>query len=153
AASERAPIIAVLPFANGGDTARDYIAQGLSDDIRGKLASLSEVEVIAGASTRSYRNTTEPPAAIAKELGARYLLTGRIERTGDTARLRVSPELIEVTEGRPPITRWAQSFDGAIGDVWKTETDVATRVASALHLELAAEAQARLARRPTANVE
>ncbi len=148
-----APIIAVLPFDNGPDTVGAYIAQGVSDDIRSKLSALRDAQVIASASTRAYRNTTQSPSVIAGELGARYLLMGRTDWSPGTHRLRVAPELVEVVQHRPPITRWAQSFDVDLGDVWQTETDVATRVADALHLELAAEARARLARRPTANIE
>jgi len=150
--SEPVPIIAVLPFESGSDTTGGYIAQGLSDDIRGKLSGLNDAQVIASASTRSYRNTTESPTDIARELGARYLLMGRAVWSPDTRRLHVAPELVEVVEHRPPITRWGQSFDIDLADVWRTETDVATRVAQALNLEIAAETRARLARRPTTNV-
>jgi eukaryotic-like serine/threonine-protein kinase len=150
------PVVAVLPFENAGDTSQAYVADGISDDIRGKLATLRDIQVIAGASTREYRSTTEEPADIARDLGARYLVTGRVQweqLPSGTRRLRVAPELIEIVPGRPPITQWEQSFDADLTDVFHLETEVATRVAQTLRVALASQERARLARQPTANVD
>jgi eukaryotic-like serine/threonine-protein kinase len=101
-------VIAVLPFENLGDTASDYFADGIADALRGKLASLSGMEVIARGSSVPYKRTRKPPEAIARELGARYLLTGTVrweKGAAGAGRVLVSPELVEVTPGRAPRTR------------------------------------------------
>jgi TolB-like protein len=150
------PVIAVLPFENAGDTSQAYVADGISDDIRGKLATLSDIQVIAGASAREYRSTTEDLADIARDLGAHYLVTGRVQweaLPSGTRRLRVAPELIEIVARRPPIMRWERSFDANLTDVFSLETDVATRIAETLHVALASQERARLTRQPTASVD
>ncbi len=85
----------MLPFENLGDSADAYFAEGVTDAVRGKLTALSGsgLAVIARASSVSYRGTTKPPAAIASELGVRYLLTGtvRFAGTGDARRVEVEP--------------------------------------------------------------
>src|SRR5690606_31468092 len=43
--------IAVLPFENLGDSTDAYFADGVTDAVRGKLAAISGLEVIARASS------------------------------------------------------------------------------------------------------
>ena len=71
-------VVAVLPFDNLGDSADAYFADGVADEIRTKLAQVAGLEVIARGSSVEYQHTTRRPAAIARELGADYLLTGTV---------------------------------------------------------------------------
>jgi serine/threonine-protein kinase len=145
--------IAVLPFENQGDSADAYFADGLTDAVRGKLTALSGsgLTVIPRGTSVSYRGTAKPPAAIASELGVRYLLTGTVRFAGAGAarRVQVSPELVEITAGHAPESRWAQPFDAAIKDVFAVQADIAGRVATAMQIALGSAAQARLAEAPT----
>ena len=70
--------VAVLPFENLGDSADAYFAAGITDEIRGKLALLSTMQVTASASADQYRSTTKSPQQIGQELGVDYLLVGKI---------------------------------------------------------------------------
>ena len=60
--------VAVLPFENLGAPEDDYFADGIADEIRGKLTSLPGVEVIARGSSTPYKKTTKTPKQIAEEL-------------------------------------------------------------------------------------
>ena len=62
------------------------------------------------------------------------------------------PELVEVREGAPPETRWRQSFDTTLADVFDVQSAVAARVADKLGVVLSAPAQLQLAKRPTQNL-
>jgi TolB-like protein len=97
--------IAVLPFENLGDTADAYFADGITDEVRGKLSQLSGLAVIARASSNEYRRSAKPLQQIARELSVEYLLTATVrwETTPGAVRLvRVSPELVEVESGATP---------------------------------------------------
>jgi len=61
--------LAVLPFENLGDTADAYFADGIADELRGKLTAVPGLEVIARASSIQYRGSVKRPQDIAKELG------------------------------------------------------------------------------------
>ena len=61
--------IAVLPFENLGAPEDDYFADGIADQIRGKLTSLPGVEVIARGSSTPYKKTTKTPQEIAEGAG------------------------------------------------------------------------------------
>jgi serine/threonine-protein kinase len=147
--------LAVLPFESGSDTANTYFAEGIADEIRGKLAALPALQVISRASSNDYRHTRESPAQIAGELGVRYLLTGTVQwersPTG-TRRVRVSPELMEINPGRASLTKWQQSYDTTLADVFDVQAAVATQVADKLGLVLSAPAETRIAARPTKNL-
>ena len=148
------PMIAVLPFENRGDTADDYFAAGMTDEVRSKLGMLPGVQVIASASSDRYRHTTKSPEQIGRELGARFLLTGRIrwEKQSGTSRVRVQPELVQVADVSHATTRWEQPFDADLSDVFKVQTTIAQDVVSALRVALDSTEQHRLEEPPTQNL-
>ena len=147
--------LAVLPFENLGDSADAYFAEGIADELRGKLTSIPGLEVIARGSSVQYRGTTKSQQEIAKELGVRYLLTGTVrweKSGGGKGRVRVSPELIEVSPSGAPASKWQQGFDAPLTDVFQVQGDIAGKVASALNVALGAGEQQQLAAQPTQNL-
>ena len=52
-------VLAVLPFENLGDSADAYFADGVTDEVRTKLAQVSGLEVIARGSSNEYRGNDE----------------------------------------------------------------------------------------------
>ena len=66
----------------------------MADEVRGKLAALPGLEVIARGSSDEYKQTTKSPQQIGRELGVDYLLTGTVrweKDAGGPSRVRVSP--------------------------------------------------------------
>ena len=143
--------LAVLPFENLGAPQEEYFADGVTDEVRGKLASLPGLQVTARSSSGQYKRTGKTPQEIGSELGVDYLLTGTVRWEKGTAgsRVRVSPELIQVSTGS---SRWQQPFDAALSDVFQVQADIAGRVAQALNLALEAPKQRELAARPTSSL-
>ena len=149
--------VAVLPFENRGRAEDAHIVDGIADEIRGKLAAVQGLTVIARASSNEYRGTTKRPQQIAAELGVKYLLSGTVQfepaSTGHAARLRVSPELVQVGGTTAPATRWQQPFDAELASIFTLQSDIATRVAGALDVALNSAQQGRIAQRPTQNLQ
>ena len=149
--------IAVLPFENRGRTEDAHIADGIADEIRGKLAGLAGLTVIARASSNEYRGSAKRQQQIASELGVTYLLSGTVQFdpavAGRVPRLRVSAELVEIKGSATPATRWQKPFDRDLADVFAVQSDIADSVASALDLALSARQRGQLADRPTHNIE
>jgi len=144
--------LAILPFENQGTAEDAYFADGIGDEVRGKLARVNGITVIASSSAGQYRSSTKSPQEIAKELGADYLLVGKVRwagAAGGTRRVQVVPELVD---GRTGATTWQQSFDTDVTDVFEVQSQIATRVASALGAQLGSQEERQLAERPTANV-
>ena len=144
--------LAVLPFDNLGAPSDEYFADGITDEIRGKLSAIPGLQVTASRSAAEYKKSSKDLATIARELGVDYLLVGKVrweKPAGGQSRVRVSPELIQVATGS---TRWEQPFDASITDVFQVQADVASRVAQALDLALGASQKQALAERPTRNL-
>jgi len=146
--------VAVLPFENLGAPEDEYFADGIADEIRGKLTSLRGFEVIARASSTSYKKTTKTQEQIAQELGVRYLLTATVrwQKGTGASRVHVSPELVEVREFGAPASKWQQPFDAALRDVFQVQADIATGVAQALGVAFGAAEEKRLLEKPTQNL-
>ena len=146
-------LLAVLPFESVGDSANAYFADGMTDEVRGKLSGLATLRVIAGGSSKDYRGSTKSLLEIGRELGVSYLLVGKVRwaRSPDGSELvRVSPELVQVS-GNTPISLWQQPFDANPADVFKVQAQIASQVATALGTELGSQEQHELARSPTSN--
>jgi eukaryotic-like serine/threonine-protein kinase len=143
--------LAVMPFENLGAPGDEYFADGVTDEVRGKLASLPGLQVTARSSSNQYKKTTKTPQEIGRELGVDYLLTGTVrwEKGSGGNRVRVSPELIQVSTAS---TKWQQPFDAALSDVFQVQGDIAGRVAQALNVALEAPKQEELHERPTQNL-
>ena len=150
-----AHVLAVLPFENLGDSSTNYFADGVTDAVRGKLSALPGLQVIASRSSNEYKHSSKSLAQIARELGADYLLIGRIrwaKAPDGTSRVEVSPELVDASPGGPPRTKWQQPLDAAITDVFQVQADIAGKVASALNVALGATQQQTLTEKPTQNL-
>ncbi len=143
--------VAILPFENQGAPDDAYFADGIVDEVRGKLAKVGQLTMIASTSANQYRNTTKSAVEIAGELRADYLLIGKVRwagAAGGARRVQVVPELVD---GRTGATSWQQSFDADLTDVFEMQTTIASRVAGALGAVLGSADREQLAARPTAN--
>jgi len=149
------PRIVVLPFENLGSPDDEYFADGMTDEVRGKLFRLAGLEVIARYSSDQYRGTTKTLSQIAEELSAHYVLTAKVrwqKADDDSSRVRVSPELVEVQPGATPVAMWHDTFDATFADVFQVQANIATRVAHALDVTLSADDEHAFQRRPTDNL-
>ncbi len=94
----RLPALAVLPFANQtGDPVFDHVAEGMSEDLIDRMASLRWLPVIARSSSMAAAISGEGTRETAVRLGARYAAEGRLRRS--QAQLTLAISLIDAQEG------------------------------------------------------
>jgi len=144
--------LAVLPFENLGSADDDYFADGITDEVRGKLTNVPGLGVIARTSSVGYRKTAKSPREIGKELDVEYLLTGTVRfAKADTGarRVQVSPELVVASNAE---SRWRQPFDATLTDVFQVQGEIATKVAQALDVALSEGSKKKLEAKPTENL-
>ncbi len=126
--------VAVLPFANlSGDSEGDYFSAGLSAEVRSQLASESLLAVAAQTSSAKIAKAQQDAGSMSSALNVAYLLEGTVRR--DAARVRVSAELIEGASG---LSRWAQTFDRELSNVFAVQEEIAAAVVTALTRHMAA---------------
>jgi len=141
--------LAILPFDNQGSADDAYFADGIADEVRGKLARVNGITVIASSSANQYKGSSKAPQEIAKELGADYLLIGKVRWAGTAGGARKVQVVPELVDGRTGATTWQQSFDTDVTDVFSVQAEIATRVATALGARLGSGEAEQLAARPT----
>ena len=150
-ASDKPPLIAVLPFETEGPGADSSFADGLRDAITGKLARLGGLSVIDRKSVSSIATSSGTSAQQAgKSLGADYVLRASVRwaKSADGQPVvRVSPELIRVSDAT---TRWAGEPDiVSPADPFTIQARVATRVAEALNVAMVPRELTAMAMRAT----
>jgi TolB-like protein/Tfp pilus assembly protein PilF len=98
--------VAVLPLTNA-DTASEYLALGVGDDIRAKLITgARDVRVISASTSNTYRGKPVEPRAVGQALNVTYVVLGEMRRSRD--RIRVTAELVNTADGSAV---WSESFD------------------------------------------
>ncbi len=141
-------MLAVLPFENLGDSADGYFADGVTDEILTDLAQLSGMFVISRTSSMQYKGSTKGLKEIGEELGVDYVLEGTIrwEKSGETDRVRISPQLIQIKED---VHLWAESYDAVLTDIFDVQSNIARQVAEALDIALLQSESEALSKLPT----
>ena len=151
AASDKPPLIAVLPFETEGTGADSSFADGLRDAVTGKLARLGGLSVIDRKSVSSLAASpgTSPQEA-GKSLGADFVLRASVRwATGADGQplVRVSPVLIRVSDGT---TSWAGEPEiVSPADPFTIQAHVATKVAEALDVMMIDRERTKMAMRAT----
>ena len=120
------PAIAVLPFVNlSGDPKEEYFSDGLTEDILTELARTRDLRVLARNTTFQYKGKPVDVSKLGRDLKARYVLEGSIQRTGD--RLRVTAQLIDAETGAHI---WADRFDRQLADVFVVQDEIVSEIVS-----------------------
>jgi len=139
--------IAVLPFENLSDDKENaYFADGIQDDILTNLSKIGDLKVISRTSVMPYRGRLQNLREIGKTLGVANILEGSVRRSGN--KVRVNVQLIDATNDQH---RWAEDYDGDLSDVFKIQTDLATKIASALQAKLSPTEKEQMTHKPTEN--
>jgi adenylate cyclase len=143
------PSIAVLPFANlSGDPERDYLSDGITEDIITALARLRWLLVIARNSTFVYKGKAVDVRQVARELGVRYVLEGSVRTAGP--RIRITGQLIDAETGKHI---WAERYDRDLRDIFLVQDDITERVVAAVEPHLYAEEGFRASGKPPDSID
>ena len=111
------PSIAVLPFRNiTGDSAHDFVAEGLVEDLIEALSRVPNFFVISRLSTLAFRNQDRHPREIGNVLGVRYVLSGSLRVLGDRLRLT-----IELTDTQLEAPLWLSRLDERFLDLFEVQ--------------------------------
>ena len=125
--------LAVLPLVNlSGDSAQDYFADGITEELITALAQIEPLQVTSRTSVMRYKNTRKPIDQIARELKVDAVLEGSAMRTGE--HVRITAQLIRTSTDTHV---WARSYDGELRDLLGFEREVATAIAREVAVKLA----------------
>lgn len=126
------PAVAVLPFSNeSDDTAQDYFAAGITEDLITALASFRCFPVIGRSSVFSEDTCGRDLCDIARDLSARYVVHGTVRREGD--HVRINAQLTDAESGH---TLWARCYDRGFAAVFALQDEITQAIVAAIEPRL-----------------
>ena len=136
--------LAVLPLQNlSGDAAQEYFADGMTDELIGELAQLTQLRVISRTSTMQYKGSKKSLPRIAQELQVDAIIEGTVQRAD--GRVRIRAQLIEARSDRH---LWAHTYERDLQNVLKLQSDIAQAIAREVRAKTTPADLARLTSRP-----
>lgn len=120
------PTVVVMPFEELGSE-DEFFSDGVVDEITSALSSVGEISVIARQSAYSFKGRVVDIRTVGRELGARYVVTGSIRRSG--VRVRLSVQLASATTGA---NLWSQRYDDDLEDLFELQDRIASHVVGAV---------------------
>ncbi|UCE53550.1 MAG: tetratricopeptide repeat protein [Desulfobacterales bacterium] len=122
------PSIAVLPFVNlSGDPDKEYLSEGLTEEIINALSKSPRFFVIARDSTFPYKGKADKIQQVAEALGVQYVLEGSVQWAGD--RVRITVQLIDTLKGHQ---LFSERYDRELKDIFALQDEITMKVMSGM---------------------
>jgi TolB-like protein len=143
--------IGVLPFTNlSGDTERDYLADGLTEE---SIATLGQIDpkrfsVIGRTTMMAYRETKKTLTEIGLELGTAYLVEGSLRTEGE--HVRITTRLIRANDQG---LMWSATYDGEPSSMLALQRELADALAEKVRFHVSPVRLRALENRHTQNAE
>lgn len=120
--------IAVLPFQNlSDDPEQEYFADGLAGDLISRLSALRLYPVIARNSSFAYRDSHVDVREIGAALGAHYLVSGSVRRSGNKVRI-----VVEVIDAHDSHQLWSDRFDRELSDIFDLQDEITESIVGSI---------------------
>jgi adenylate cyclase len=127
-ASSGLPFLAVLPFANmSGETNFDYFADGVTETLIASLSRSPQFRVVARTSSDSFKGKKEDIRQIGRQLGARYIVEGSVQKSSN--KMRIVAQLIDASTGGHV---WAERYDREGTDALALQDEIAEKVIASI---------------------
>lgn len=132
--------LAVLPLENlSGDPSQEYLADGMTEELIGRLAAIHNLRVVSRTSVMQFQGTKRAVPEIAKELGVDAIVEGSVIRDGN--RIRVHAQLIRAATDEH---FWSETYDREMQDVLALESDVAESIAQKIDVTISGQERSRV---------
>ncbi len=132
--------LAVLPLKNlSGDPTQEYLADGMTEALIGRLSSMHGLRVISRTSVMRFKNPQLSVPEIAKMLGADAIVEGSVMREGN--RIRVTAQLIRAATDEH---FWSETYDRELRDVLNVQSELAQSIAEKVQVTVTGEERERL---------
>jgi TolB-like protein/DNA-binding winged helix-turn-helix (wHTH) protein len=142
--AQQSAAVAVLPFVNlTGDPTREYLGDGMAEELINTLAKVPGLKVPARTSSFSYKGRNVDARQIAKELGVGMIVEGSVRSAGD--QIRITAQLINAEDG---LHLWSETYDERFTDIFSLQDKLAKAIATALHANLSSDGVATIASKP-----
>lgn len=126
------PTIAVIPFEARNRTPKHFdIGNMIADSVIWRLSKATNLKVISRLSTDVFRGRVNSAEQVSAHLGANYVLSG-----GYVVNAGQILATAELAEARKNQVVWTDQISGDIGDLLRPESELAHRIAQAVHVSV-----------------
>jgi TolB-like protein/DNA-binding winged helix-turn-helix (wHTH) protein/Flp pilus assembly protein TadD len=133
--------LAVLPLQNlSGDASQDYFADGMTEELIGRLSRIHGLRVISRTSSMHFKSTQLSVPEIARMLGVDAIVEGSIVREGH--QVRVHAQLIRAATDEHI---WAEEYQREYRSILEVQNEVTRSIAEQIEINLTPEDRVRLA--------
>jgi TolB-like protein/tRNA A-37 threonylcarbamoyl transferase component Bud32 len=123
--------IAVLPFVNLSATQdRQYLGDGISEEILHTLAKVDGLRVVGRTSSFSFKGDANA-RDVGEKLNVGHVLEGSLQRQGN--RVRVTAEVIDARNG---FRVWTETYDREFDGAFALQDEIARSIVDALKIKL-----------------
>jgi TolB-like protein/DNA-binding winged helix-turn-helix (wHTH) protein/Flp pilus assembly protein TadD len=141
--------LAVLPLQNlSGDPSQEYVADGMTEELIGRLAKVHDLRVISRTSAMHFKKTQLSVPEIAKTLGVDAIVEGSVIREG--SQVRVHAQLIR---GATDEHIWTGEYQREFRSLLALQEEVARSIAERIEISLTPQERVTLASTPPVDPE
>jgi TolB-like protein/Tfp pilus assembly protein PilF len=133
--------VAVLPLQNlSGDPSQDYFADGMTEELIGRLSMIPGLRVISRTSSMHFKNTQLSVPEIGRMLGVDAIIEGSLVRDG--RQVRVHTQLIRAATDEHI---WAGEYQRDYGGILEIQEEFTRSIVEQIEVNLTPEDRAHLA--------
>lgn len=121
------PLLAVLPFDEDGEAAGGYFGDGLAEEVAGALSLHRGLLVVGHSSALRFKGQAHSPAQAARELGADFLVTGKVLRAAQ--HLSIAVTLLDASRDQ---VVWRHRYQGSNAEWFAFQAEIARSVSATI---------------------
>jgi TolB-like protein/DNA-binding winged helix-turn-helix (wHTH) protein len=141
--------LVVLPLdSEAGSAEQAWFADALTGDLTRALTVWRTIDVIGRGTAARYKGRSDDPRAVARELGVRYVVHGRVRRDGEQVRLEMN-----LIDGDTGVAQWAEQYQIDRAQLAQSIDDIRGGISRTLLIEIGRSVGQRVARLKPEEVE
>jgi serine/threonine protein kinase/tetratricopeptide (TPR) repeat protein len=138
--------LAILPLVNASaDSAQEYFADGMTDELIGMLGTVPDINVISRTSVMQFKGSTKTVTEIARALNVDAVLEGSVRvldgggpNGGADKRVRLNARLMYAGSESPI---WSRTFEAVASEIVSLQQQLAAAIAEGTRRRVAARAE------------
>lgn len=140
--------LAVFDFQYLGNVQdNSYLSLGLTEDITRRLSSIDHLLILPQNDIYRFKNIIANHYELGEKLGVDYILSGSLNRKNDN--LTITGKVVHISSRQ---TKWTNSFDGKIDDIFLLRENFLKEVLQALNISVSPISEQKIYEKPALNV-
>ena len=141
--------IALLPIeVNAPSEDDNWVGGGMGTQLRAAINKLDQVTVISGVSVNTFRGTNRDINKIRENLNVNYILDCEMSVVGKTV-----TTIVEFINAKSSQAIWSKTYEDSIDSIFKIKSDIATKIANSIGINVKPTTVSAISNALTANSE